>query len=263
MNSVYVTSSPLQVVRVTTAWLGALAILVVLEFTGLIGMIHRVLGWGVTPLASSATRVVQGIEWPVGAVIQFQSAARRLQQLENQYAQAIADLSRLEGVDSENKELKRLLENTDRTFRETRVAGSLVSLVRPAVSLGKEDGIQVGNEVLVQNILIGTVSDVTPSISFISLLSQSEHPAVLAITQEGTQGVVRGTGRSIILDEVALDSPLEIGDRVVTSGQAGIAKDLVIGQVVRVIKDPASPVKKAQIEQIVDFYQTRIVEVLL
>jgi len=219
--------------------------------------------WIFSPALRATTAIVQAGEWPVKTLLQRQQVSRRVQQLEAQYAQAIAELSQLEGVAAENQELKRLLENTDREYRETRVAGTLVSLARPAVSVGTDAGILEGSEVISQGVLMGTVSEVTPSISFISLLVQPDHPVILAKTRQGTQGIVSGTGRYLVLDEVALDSPLEVGDVVVTTGQAGISTDLVIGQVVRVIKDPAAPVKSAQLEQIVDFYQTRIVEIIL
>jgi cell shape-determining protein MreC len=263
MLSVYVHNSARNRFQVIGGWAAACVLFIVLEVTGVSGWVQNATMWVFSPALHATTAVVQAGEWPIKAVVQRQQASRRVQHLEAQYAQAIAELSTLEGVAAENQELKRLLENTDREYRETRIAGSLVSLARPAVSVGSDAGILEGSEVISQGVLVGTVSEVTPSISFISLLVQPDHPVILAKTRQGTQGIVSGTGRHLVLEEVGLDSPLEVGDVVVTTGQAGISNDLVIGQVVRVIKDPAAPVKSAQLEQIVDFYQTRIVEIIL
>jgi cell shape-determining protein MreC len=263
MLSVYVHNSSRERFQVIGGWLAALVLIVALQVTGVSIWIQSAIMWVFSPALHVSTAIVQTIEWPIKAMVQRQQVLRRVQQLEVQYAQAISELSSLEGVAAENKELKRLLENTDREYRQTRIASLLISLARPAVSVGSDAGIVEGSEVISQGVLIGTVSEVTPSISFISLLVQPDHPAILARTRQGTQGIVSGTGRYLVMEEVGLDSPLEVGDVVVTSGQSGISKNLVIGQVVRVIKDPAAPVKRAQLEQIVDFYQTRIVEIIL
>lgn len=260
---VYVKHAPFSQFNTALSWIIVGGFFVIIELAGFTGSFHSLVTWVFRPALEVNRTIVQTIEWPVATAFEARKLARRVQQLEIQYAQAIADLSKLEGVEEENRELKRLLENTDRSFRETRVAGSLVSLARPAVSVGKDEGIEVGNEVIVNGILIGSVSEVTPTLSFISLLTQPDHPAVLAQTSQDTKGVVVGTGRALMLTEVPLDAPLEIGDRVITLGQPGISSDLVIGQVVRIEKDPAAPIKEAQLEQVVDFYQTRIVEIIL
>lgn len=263
MPSVYLQNSARERLQMTGGWLAAFVFFVMLEITGLSIWIQSATMWIFSPALRLSTVIVQVGEWPVKSLVERQQVSRRVQQLEAQYAQAIAELSQLEGVEAENVELKRLLENTDREYRETRIAGSLISLARPAVSVGSDAGIVAGSEVISQGVLVGTVSEVTPSISFISLLVQPDHPVILAKTRQGTQGIVSGTGRFLVMEEVELDASLEVGDVVVTTGQAGISNDLVIGQVVRVIKDPAAPVKRAQLEQIVDFYQTRVVEIIL
>lgn len=260
---VYVKNAPLAQFYAILSWGFVGFLFIIFEIFGLTTILSGVTTWMFKPALAVNTRIVQTIEWPIETLVSSRSVARRVQELEVAYAQAIADLSRLEGVEDENKELKRLLENTDRSFRESRVAGSLVSLARPAVSVGANSDIQEGSEVVANGILVGTVNEVMPSLSFITLLAQTDHPPVLAKTNQDTKGVVIGTGRSLVLTEIPLDDPLEVGDRVITLGQPGISSDLVIGRVVRIEKDPASPVKEAHLEQVVDFYQTRIVEVLL
>lgn len=208
-------------------------------------------------------RLAQSLEWPIIAGLSYQQSARRLQELEVEYALVLSELSQLEGVEAENQALRSLLENTDRPFQRTRVVTPLVSLARPALALGSAGGVGVGSEVVLNGVLLGTVNQVTANFAYLTLITQVDHQPVLAKTNQGVMGIVRGTGRGLVMEEVALDAAVDIGDRVVSVGQPGIGADFVIGRVVRVVGEPSSPVKSLELDQGVDFFQARIVEVVL
>ncbi len=239
------------------------AFLFLFGLLGITPIIERGITFAAKPVMQLTSRVVQAIEWPIHTLVRSHFLARRVQQLEQQYAQSVAELGRLEGVAAENQELRKLLENTDRSIRESRVAGTLVSLARPAVSIGSDSSVKVGDEVLADGIFVGTIGDVSPVLSFVTLLTQPDHQPILAKTQSGTKGIITGTGRTLVLTEVDLEDSLVVGDRVLTVGQPGVMGDLAIGQIVRIIDNPSSPVQEAQVEQIIDFYQTRVVEIIL
>lgn len=261
--SVYIRSKSYLKYVQPAVWVSMVALLAVSNALGFGFQMERVVGFAAKPILYLATGTIQKIEWPFQLLVHSHTLARRVQQLEQQYAQSIATVGSLEGVAAENEELRKLLENTDRRLRETRVAGTLLSLSRPAISIGSEDLVKVGNVVLADGIFVGTVAEVSPVLSFISLLSQPDHPPILAKTQSGTKGILVGTGRTLQFEEVSLQDPLAVGDRILTVGQPGIASDLTIGQVVRISGEQSSPVKEAQVDQIVDFYQTKVVEILL
>lgn len=262
-QQVYVTEKKWSSLQVFGVWFFCLVFLIFLELTHLSGVVSPLIMRISRPVLVIATQIMQTAEQPVMMLQKSHQAMRRVAVLEIQYSEALAELVRLEAVDKENQELRKLLENTDRTLRKTRVASPLLSLYRPAVSVGSNSEIQVGNGIIVNGVLLGTVAEVNQSTSFISLLHHYEHPPVLVRTDRGAQGITVGTGRVLIMDEISLDMPLELGDTVVTVGQPGLEKDLLVGQVIRIIKEPAAPVKKAYIEQLVDFYQTRVVEIIL
>lgn len=261
--SVYIRSrSYLKYVQ-PAVWIGAVSLLLMSNSIGFGFQVERVVGFVAKPVLYITTSTIQKIEWPFQLLTHSHALARRVQQLEQHYAQAIATVGSLDGVVAENDELRKLLENTDRRLRETRVAGTLISLSRPAISIGSDDLVQAGNVVLADGIFVGTVAEVRPVLSFVTLLTQSDHPPILAKTQLGTKGILVGTGRTVQFEEVSLQDPLVVGDRILTVGQPGIASDLTIGQVVRISGEKSSPVKQAQVDQIVDFYQTKVVEILL
>lgn len=261
--SVYVRSKSYQKYLQPFVWFCFLFVLALSNFLGLSSQIDRAVGFFATPILSVSSRIIQKIEWPFDFLVHSGSSARRVQQLEQQYAQSIAALGLLEGVADENEELRKLLENTDRRLRETRVAGTLISLSRPAISVGSDDQVKMGNVVLADGIFVGTVTQVQPVLSFVTLLSQPDHQPILAKTQQGTKGIIVGTGRTLEFQEVSLQDTLSVGDRILTVGQPGIAADLTIGQVVRISGEASSPVKEAQVDQIIDFYQTKVVEIVL
>jgi len=262
-TSVYIRSTTYLKYFRPLAWVGMVVVLFVFELLGMLQFIERGVTTIAKPVLLGTTRVVQAAEWPVHTAVRAHFLARRVQQLEQLYAQSVADLGRLEGVAAENQELRKLLENTDRRIQQSRVAGTLVSLARPAVSVGSDSSVQVGDEVIAGGIFVGTIAEVNPTLSFITLLTQPDHQPIVAKTQSGTRGIIIGTGRTLLLTEVNLEDPLMVGDRVLTSGQPGVLSDLAIGQVVRISDNPSSPVQEAQVEPIVDFYQTRVVEIML
>jgi cell shape-determining protein MreC len=97
--------------------------------------------------------------------------------------------------------------------------------------------------------------------SEIGLLSQESGPTILAKTESGVQGLIRGDGKRVLLTEIPVDVTLNVGERIVTQGQEGVAPNMFIGRISAVRNDPASAVQTALIEQLVSFYEASIVEV--
>jgi len=262
-NQVFVRTNVQQLWHQPVLVVAGILVAVALEVSGGLPYVEQAVTNLYRPLLVGTREVSQWIETPVSLARRTTQQARRIQKLEQEYAYAVAEVGRLAGVEAENQELRRLLENTDRQLRESRVASSLLTLTRPAIGAGSQSGISVGDEVVAQNVLVGSITEVTPTVSFLTLLTQPDHQPVVVKTSAGAQGLVVGTGRGLKMTEIPLDQPMQVGDSVLTAGQAGIRADLTIGRVVRINHQAASPVKEAQIEQLVDFYQTKVVEVLL
>lgn len=242
---------------------GVLALVVTLmEFTGLGLQLRNVSAPVVSVPLAMISRVVTAVEFPFSAITTGFGSAQQIRDLEVKYSQAQAEINRLEFLESENRALRQLLDSADRPLRETVVSQPIISFSRPAIAGGTEEDLFVGAPVVIGNTLVGRVSAVQRHTSEVELLFQSSVP-VVAQTANGVEGVLVGNGRQLLLTEVRRDAEITIGDRISTTGQEGVPPGLFVGQVVRIDQDPAAPIKEVEVEQLVDFYQARVVEVLL
>ncbi len=219
----------------------------------------------ITPLISTLERpIVQITQQAFKSVVTFRNmwqASQKLQALEIQYSLAITQLQALEQAQTENRALRRLIENSDRTLQKTIVTAPVVSFAQPAVLIGSDQGVQVGSVVVGEGTVLGILSEVSPTSSRVELLSQLQHKPILAQTQSGAQGLIRGEKGVVWLTEIPSDVVVAIGERVTTVGQAGVPQGLLIGVVGSVSSLPQDATQHIQVKQLVSFYTTAIVEV--
>lgn len=187
--------------------------------------------------------------------------SQKLAALELQYSQALFEVQDLQSVRAENRELRRMLENTDRTLAKTVITAPVISFARPAVLVGQADGVLDQASVVSKGTLLGFVSQVGQKSSQVTLLIENDTKPLLVQTENGVQGLLVGDGREIRLTEVPVDAKVMIGERVTTVGQQGIAKNLLIGVVDSVEALPQDAVLNIKIKQLVSFFTTDIVEV--
>lgn len=188
-------------------------------------------------------------------------AIKRIQDLELKYAEASSVLGEIESLRAENLELKKILENSDRKLEKTLISSPIISLAKPAVSVGKDDGVVEGSMVIAGQTLVGVISQVYESQSEVDLLFSLGSTPILAKTERGVQGLVIGDGKRVILSEIPLDAEINLNERVVTMGQKGILKDVFIGRIQSIESQFNSSSKKAILEQFVSFYEVSVVEI--
>lgn len=190
------------------------------------------------------------------------ASRRRVAELEQDYSQALAKIAQLQSLETENQELRRLLELEPRVT-ETAVASTVTAYGQPSLNLGSEAGLKVGQPVIAAENLVGLIHRTSSHQAQVLLLKQNRTTPLLAETESGVTGLVVGDGRRLLLTEVNKTSKLNVGDLVVTSGQTGISSDLVIGRILQLIDQPAAPTRQAVLEPSISFYDVSIVEVLL
>jgi cell shape-determining protein MreC len=220
----------------------------------------------IMPVIKLEIKMVTSLHAFAGNISTFQSTARRVQDLEIKLAYAMAQLSQLEKVKQENEHLRQLLNSSNRTLEPVVITSPVLSLAKPAVKLPlklnqTEIAVKPGSPVLVHDTLIGVVSSFSQDVAYIDLLWHKDCLPILAETSNGVQGIIRGDGKRVLLTEVPTDAELEVGQRVVTSGQAGIDQGLYIGEIQSLRSGLEAAVKTAVIEQYVSFYEAEIVEI--
>lgn len=213
------------------------------------------------PVLEKNTQIVSVVTLPLRGIFSGVRKQDQVRSLSLEVSALQSRVAELEYVESENKALRALLENSDRTLDEVRVTTPIVSLAYPAVSVGSEDGVSKNRAVVLSGTLVGVIDEVFPEQSKVLLLSQSQLKPVLVRTESGVEGVVMGDGRGVIMKHIPREIEIEEGERVFTLGQEGIRKNMFVGKIGRITADPSAPTKEAIIEQYVSFYDAVVVEV--
>lgn len=238
-----------------------LVCLVISEYVGLVTPIRGVGERLLQPVWSLGSTIYYGLSWPVHWSSSSSQAARRIQDLEFRYSEALAQLSELDRLKEENEALRALIENSPRSEGSRLVTAPILSYGTPYVGVGSQEGAQVGAVVLAAQTLVGMLDQVSEHQSQVRLLTHAQAQPLLAVTESGVEGVVRGTGSRVVLTEIPKDAQLQVGERVVTTGQKGIDGDIFIGRISSVTNEPAAPTQTAVVEQLVTFYETKVVEI--
>lgn len=235
--------------------------LLVFEYLGLMRVFTDFGGRVIRPMRVFAGSVVRLVEAPFFTLKGSIKAARRIKMLEERYSEVLAQLGEFKGLEEENKELRSLLENTDRQAREVVITAPVVSYVGPSLGVGSGDGVEVGDLVFVAQTLVGRIKEIDENFSQINLIYEKDFQPLVVKNNEGVTGIVKGDGRRVVFSEVMLEENPAPESRLVTMGQIGVEKDLFVGQVGKLISGVSDPVKTYQVTRLVDFYQARVVEV--
>jgi cell shape-determining protein MreC len=238
-----------------------LIVLFIFDFFGLSIYISKFVGRGIKPALIFSNRLVDSFESPFFTIRKSINSARKVQMLEYRYSEVLAQLSELDELKRENQDLRSILENSDRQARDSIITSPVVSHVGPSIGVGKKDGVEVGDLVFVAQTLVGRVSSVDEHYSRVHLIYQKDFEPLVAETDEGYKGLIKGDGKRILLTEIKSDEEPSLEGRITTIGQVGVEKGLFVGQVGKTISQPSDSVQTFVVLQYVDFYQANIVEI--
>lgn len=189
------------------------------------------------------------------------NASKKIQDLEIRYSESLAKIGQLEALQAENKSLREIIENTDRIIGKSIVSSTIVSYGDPYIDRGKDDGVEVGDLVMSAQTLIGLIAQVSPHQAKVNLLYQLSSGGLIVKNEANAQGILVGDGKKIVIKDISKNDPLSVGDRIMTVGQKGVDGELFIGKVSFIVDQQEAATKEAYVEQVVNFYETRIVEV--
>lgn len=225
------------------------------------------LGWVGNPLASV-------LEVPLKWVASLQQAVGEtweryvaLQHVEADNQSLTVEVARLQGEINHLKEQAILAAEFDRllTYQQTapmktvaaRIIGRNVSNWYRAVIIdkGQHDGIEQEMGVITEAGVVGRVIRVNPRTAVVLLLTDPNVAVTGMIQKSRDEGIIQGTPQGTIhMKYLPPLSPVEAGDRIVTSGLAGdFPRGLHIGKIQDMIKSDTDLFQAAQIVPIVDF----------
>jgi len=176
-------------------------------------------------------------------------------------------LARYKDVESENERLKAILafkQKSTLKFIPASVIAKDSSNFSDAIVIdqGTAKGIKKDTVIISQAGLVGRVLDGLSDISRVSLIVDT-NSRVSAITLRARQiGVVYGSSSGMCrMRHIPIDADIKEGDEVLTSGFSDVyPKGLMIGTILKIVKEPRGLSLSAIIKPAVDF--TRLEEVL-
>jgi len=170
-------------------------------------------------------QVVDRVREDAGTLTQLTAENRRLR---NDLMLNQARMARLATLAADNARLRGLLDAAQTGNLDVVLAPVLDIDLDPArqrlvLNAGARERVQVGQNVIDANGLLGQVIAVTPMYANVLLLTDPSHAVPVAVARNGVRLVVYGEGRSdkLRLTSVPLSSDVKVGDVLVTSGLGG------------------------------------------
>lgn len=180
-------------------------------------------------------------------------------------------LTGLEEVIRENTRLEALLE-----FKRQLLYSSVVANVvgrdpshwssSMIIDKGEEDGVHEGLPVVSAVGVVGKIAEVGRATSKVILLTDPQFSVAALVQRPRESGVVSGTlqGKMCRLRYINENADVQIGDKVITSKlSSSFPEGLLIGEILRVERDPKKPTVSCLVEPAVSFSQIEEVLVIL
>ncbi|MBX3726917.1 MAG: rod shape-determining protein MreC [Xanthomonadales bacterium] len=186
------------------------------------------LGGLATPLYRVAQAPVEASRWLWAAASERVELKRENDALRGELLLARARLNAARIESEQNLRLRELLE----TGRRYRLSGRMVEVFqvdldpsrqRVLLDGGSASGVRVGQPVIDSWGLVGQVVSTTASTASIMLLTDPEHAVPVRNARTGQRAVAYGSGRDdrIVLPTLPMNSDLQVGDELLTSGLGG------------------------------------------
>lgn len=161
--------------------------------------------------------------------------------LQEQNAELLATVMKLEEYRLENERLNALLELKDAYNMEAvgaRVIGRSSDSWNQVIVIdkGTKDGIGAGMPVMDANGLIGQVESAGPLSSTVRLITDEQSGVAAMIQSSRVEGILSGSINGLLyLNYIPVTTTVNVGDIIITSGIGGIyPKGIAIGEVVSV-----------------------------
>ena len=221
------------------------------------------------PLQRAAMSPVDLFNGIAGFFASQSSLQRENDTLRSKVLQASRDTLTLEALQSENAQMRRLLEAREKMPGKTHFAEILYSGRDPfsrkvVIDKGSLQTISAGQPVMDETGVIGQVTRVFPMMAEVTLITDKEQATPVQVVRNGLRGVAYGDGATLDLRFMAANADIQNGDMLVTSGIDGIyPAGLPVARVSRVERDAAYAFARIQCEPAAGASQHRQVLVLL
>ncbi len=264
---------PLRPLILPLVILGAIVI-IGLDMAGLLGPVNNIIHTAIKPPAIFFSETKRIIGSGVTTLREIGELKERNLELENRVNQLTVENLRLAEVETENAQLRALLDfaqtNPSYDIRGgqiiARAIGDSANLFTHPIQidLGEMHGIKQGMPVVTDRGLVGRIANVYPRSSDILLITDPRSKVNVMTQASRAQGVLRGrVGAPPIMELIPAEVAISEGEIIITSGLGGhFPKGLVVGQIVEIIRNDNLMFQSAVIQPTVDFDRMELVLVI-
>lgn len=178
---------------------------------------------------------------------------------------------------SENADLRKKLSETESLLSQEKHIDPRTYNLLPArpiglakylkIDKGSNDGIKMGQAVIVNDNYVGRIIQVSPKASSIQMLSDPDSKvAAFSINKEGKgKGILIGQfGTEILMDKILHEEIVEVGDLVYSEGTEGfLPRGLILGRITQVQGLENELFKQAKVEPVFDIRDIELVFIII
>lgn len=191
-------------------------------------------------------------------------------ELEKKNAELVLENSKLKEVEAENEALRDELGLKKELGEKEFVAADIIGRGPMEVSgsfiinKGKKDGLNDGMPVVSGNMLLGKLTEVNNDFSRLTLIIDQSSVVNVMVQETRAPGIIKGeVGFNLKIDSVPQEFPLEVGQRIITSGLGGtMPKGLIVGEVSEILSPESEIFQSARIKPAADFNHLEIVFII-
>lgn len=168
-----------------------------------------------------------------------------------------AENAKLRKLEAENRSLRDQVSTPNKSLK-IKVAAAVIgnggfgTKKVLLIDKGKNDGVAENDLVIVKDILIGKVINVSPKVASVQLLSDPDS-SVPVITASGAEGILEGRfGSEISMTNILQSEEVVEKEIIFTSGKNELPRNLIVGEVGKVNKVEKEFFQSATVLQLVD-----------
>ncbi len=203
-------------------------------------------------------------------ISQIKNISDEKSKLEKRNAELELENSKLKEVLKENEVLRAELGLKAKLTNQELVAADIIgrgpgnssgSLI---LNKGRKDGLGEDMPVVSSGRLLGKLTEVGDDYSRLILIVDESSVVNAMVEETRASGVIKGeVGFNLIIASIPQESPLKVGQRVITSGLGGtMPKGLIIGEVAEILSPQSEIFQSARIKPAADFNHLEIVFII-
>jgi len=172
--------------------------------------------------------VTQRFKSAFGVLFTVQDLAKENTQLKEQLLIKDAEIAKLQFAEGENQQLKKDLEFRLGRSEFAVVAASVINYSPTniyqtiTINRGQSDGLAVGQAVVSGGFLVGKITSVSEKTAEVWLLNNRNLITPVMLTESQTVGLLKGSIRGLVVENIPLDTKVDQGTAVVTSALEGL-----------------------------------------